>query len=118
MPRANLQVKFGVSYIAVIVTVIVLWGRVDYLAIISVLYFVNLLVNVVFAFLQIWKRPFFAIGLLLFFFCDFIVGLRSASSLGYIPLPDWLHGMVFTSFNFAWLFYLPSQTLIALESGH
>lgn len=113
----HLIVRGVLSLVGILIAVIVLWGRVDYLAIISILYFVNLLVNVVFALIQFWKRPFLAVGLLLFLCCDLFIGLQSATSLGYFPLPDWLHAMVFAPFNFAWLFYIPSQTLIALESG-
>ena len=46
-----------------------------------------------------------------------IIGLQVMSG-GYLPIPagSFIHSLLFSNFNLAWLFYLPSQVLIALSA--
>ncbi|MBQ8321355.1 MAG: hypothetical protein IJX92_03210 [Clostridia bacterium] len=101
---------------AVILTVLILGEKVDALSLVSIFYFVNLLVNVTVAFIQREKSTFFAIGLLLFSLCDISIGL-SVMDKSYIPLPNGslLRRLANPGFNLAWIFYVPSQTLIAMS---
>ena len=57
--------------------------------------------------------PLLAWALVLFFLCDTVVGLQVAS-VGYLILPAWLNRVLFCSFPLDWLFYLPSQVMLAL----
>ena len=99
-----------------IVTIIVLKGLIDYLSIVSIFYYTLLICNVVFSFFQFRICPLFAIGLLLFLFCDTLIGLNVAIGT-YISLEpsSILYIISHTTFNFAWLFYVPAQTLLALS---
>jgi hypothetical protein len=58
------------------------------------------------------------IAFTLFLLCDTVIGLQVAAG-GYLPIAQdsVLYGLLFSGFNLAWLFYLPSQVLIALCAG-
>lgn len=86
----------------------------DALAIISVIYYINLLLNTIHAF--ICRKWFFAVGLVLFSLCDICIGLQVMAS-GYLPIPpdSFLFKIAFPGFDLPWVFYLPSQVIIALS---
>lgn len=109
---ANVISRTVVSLCLVIVAFIVLGEGTDALAIVSVLYYANLVINTVFAFTQGKRERIFAIGLLLFCMCDLCIGLEVLFStyLGSDAL-DFFYG---AHLNLPWVFYQPSQTLIAL----
>ncbi len=115
--RRLLFIRLSLIVIAEVITVAILKGSTDPLAIISICYYVNLIFNILLAFLQFKRYPLFAIGLVFFLLCDTVIGLQVMSG-GYLPIPEGslLHGIVFAPFNLAWLFYLPSQVLISLSS--
>lgn len=95
----------------------VLGGKPDALAVVSVCYYANLLMNIVVAFTRFRTNKLLPIGLLLFAMCDTVIGLQVACE-GYLPIgPDSLiHKIIYMNFNLSWFFYLPSQVLIALSS--
>lgn len=93
---------------------LVLGSKMDPLAAVSVCYYAILSVNIIDAFTQTKKDLLFPIGLLLFLLCDTVVGLQVAAG-SYLSIPDWLHRLLFPGFNLAWVFYMPSQVLIALS---
>ena len=97
---------------------IVLGKNADAVAILSVLYYANILLNMVMAFIKFKKFPMLAIGFLLFILCDTVIGLQVASG-GYLPIKPGsaLYQFLWMPINLAWLFYLPSQVLIALSSA-
>ena len=101
-----------------IVTVCILGEKTDALALISMCYYVNLVVNIAESFAQFSNSPLFAIGLVLFLLCDTVIGLQVAAE-GYLPIAEesWLHNLIFSDFHLSWFFYLPAQALIALSGG-
>lgn len=104
------------SLLGIIATFWVLKEKTDALAVISVFYFVNLLLNVIFAFIECKKSALFAVGLLLFMCCDILIGLNVASG-GYLTFGEngilaWLAN---PPINLAWAFYVPAQVLIVLS---
>lgn len=100
----------------VILALVILKDKVDALSIVSVFYFANLVLNMIFAFVQIKKSILFPIGLLFFMICDIFVGLQSAIGV-YLDIPESniIYQIAFSSFNWAWLFYVPAQVLIVLS---
>ena len=112
----HLIARVGVSALAAILTVIVLKDGTDALSLISTVYYFNLIINIIVAFAQYKSSILFPIGLLLFLFCDTIIGIN-------VFLSDYLHPAsakaavtaLFSRLNWSWVFYLPSQTLIALS---
>lgn len=112
----HLVIRAVVSIAIVVVTILVLGKTANYLAVISMFYYANLLLNVVFAFVLGKKHLLFAIGLLLFAFCDVFVGLKAAvGTFIFVPETSFIYALANPSFNVAWTFYVPSQTIISLS---
>ena len=96
--------------LAFLAEVVILLGLSAELELLCALYFAQLLVNTA----QAWSLPGatwrrFALGLTLFVACDVCVGLFNLPHL----IPASLHGFARVGM---WLFYLPSQALIALST--
>lgn len=113
----HVLLRLGCIVLIIAITVLILGKSTDALAIISVIYYANLIVNIAFAFRQGKEYRIFAIGLLLFSLCDLSVGLSVLDEI-YINIPNesFLYRIVHPGFNLAWLFYVPSQALIALSN--
>ena len=58
-----------------------------------------------------------ASALVLFLLCDTVIGLQVMGGM-YLPIDDGslLSRILYPGFNLAWLFYLPSQVLLALQN--
>lgn len=96
---------------------IALGSDADELSIISLIYYANLLCNTAIAFSLFKKMPLFAIGLLLFVFCDLFVGFMNLGFYFEIERGSFLYSLMYPEINMSWVFYLPSQTLIALNTA-
>lgn len=114
--RALLLIRICLSAVAVIIAVVVLKDNTDPLALVSICYYANLIMNTVTAFTQWHKNKLLPIGFVLFILCDTIIGLQVAST-GYLPIAEGslMYNLIFSGFNAAWMFYLPSQVLITLS---
>lgn len=102
---------------AEVITVAVLKENTDALALISLAYYANLIMNIVVSFTLLHKSKLLPVGFVLFLLCDTVIGLQMGSGV-YLHIPEGsvLHSIIFVGFNLAWFFYLPSQVLIALSS--
>ena len=110
----NLVIRAATICIAVVATIIVVKENFDYLSCISIVYFANLILNIILSFSEFKTSPLFAFGLLLFLGCDVFIGLQAAAGVYLdIPTTSTLYKIIFTPFNIAWLCYLPSQVLIS-----
>lgn len=110
-----LLIRILLTAAAALIAVLVLKENLDALALVSVCYYANLIMNMVAAFAQWRRNKLLPIAFVLFILCDTIIGLQVASS-GYLPIAEgsWLYKLIFSGFNTAWMFYLPSQVLLAL----
>lgn len=99
------------------IAVVVLQEKTDLLALISLCYYANLVLNIIEAFAQFRRNRLLAIGFVLFLMCDTVIGLQVMAGI-YLPISEnsWLYRIIFMNFNLSWFFYLPSQVLIALSS--
>lgn len=114
--KIHIIVRIIFSLFAVILTAIVLKENTNFLSLISLFYYANLIINVIFSFIQFKIYPLFAIGLLLFSCCDVFVGLNMLEDFIFIPDGSIIHLINDIDLNMAWLFYVPSQTLLALST--
>lgn len=113
--RVHLGVRIVTAVISVVAVSLVLGASADFLAVITVFYFLNLIENTVFAFLNIkcgWLLP---LGLLLFIGCDLFVGFANLDLYFAVEKGSFLYSLAHPGFNAAWVFYVPSQTLLALS---
>lgn len=115
--RWLLWLRLVLIAVAEAVTVLVLRENTDALAVVSLGYYANLVMNIVAAFAAGKPHWRLAIALTLFLLCDTVIGLQVAAG-GYLPIAEGslLHRIIFMPFNLSWLFYLPSQVLIAIEA--
>lgn len=115
--KGFLFLRLGVILLAEAITLLVLKEQTDALALISLAYYANLVVSIVEGFSQGPKNILFPPALVLFLLCDTVIGLQVAAN-GYLSIaPDSaLYQILYPGINLAWLFYLPSQVLIALEA--
>lgn len=116
-----LRVVIQAVTVAIILFVLVKAGvSLDGLLIASVFYFIGIASNTILAIrtaLQNRKdrgMACLAFGMVLFLLCDINVGLFNIA--GYISLPESVYELVYTASSLLmWVFYAPSQVLIALS---
>ena len=111
----GLWLRLALTLAAWLTAYLVAGSTVDALALVSLFYFANLIVNALLAFLTHTACGTLAAGFLLFLLCDIFVGFGMLGE--YIPLPSSgpLAFMASPPINMAWVFYVPSQTLLALS---
>lgn len=112
-----LGLRIGLILIIECLTFVILKDKIDLLAIISVMYYALLIINIVESFMNFKEDKLFSIGLVLFIMCDTIIGLQTLDSM-YIRLGEdnIIYKILYCGFNLSWLFYLPSQVLISLST--
>lgn len=112
----HLLIRIIMIVLVLSITTIVLKDKTDFLSIISMFYYTNLIMNIIFASIQYKKSLLFPIGLLLFACCDLLIGLDVLDSLYLeIKVGTFLSFLCNPGFNLAWVFYVPSQMFIALS---
>ncbi|MBO5312794.1 MAG: hypothetical protein J6B29_02400 [Clostridia bacterium] len=114
--RVHLILRISITLMALLLTVIVLGKGTDALSLVSLFYYANLILNVIFAFTMVKKCPLFALGLLLFLLCDTVIGLNvMADSYITDAQNSFILKLIDVDFNLAWVFYVPSQALISIS---
>ena len=113
--RLHLIIRLALSVAGIIVTLAVLGDSADAVAVVSVFYYVNLLLNAAFAFMHVKKNLLLAFGLLLFILCDTVIGLTFLRSYLTISPESVIYKIIYPGFDLAWAFYAPSQTLLAIS---
>lgn len=113
----HLLIRVLLVIVVLVIAAIVLKEKTDYLSMISMFYFTNLVLNIVFSFATFRTNKLLSIGLVLFALCDIVVGLSAGANV-YIPVKEGgiIQAIINAPINLAWLFYLPSQVLISLFS--
>lgn len=115
--RSLLALRLIVSVLVIPITFLVLQAQTDALALVSMVYYTNLVMNLIAAIHHRKHCPLMIPAFLLFILCDTVIGLQVATS-GYLPIAETslLHSLLFSPFPLAWFFYLPSQVLLVLHS--
>ncbi len=112
----HILIRLSVIITGVLAAVIVLGEKTDMLSLISMFYYANLLVNFVYSLKYIRFSVMFSLGLLCFILCDTLVGLSEMGSLYFEFAEDSvIYRITHTELDLIWLFYVPSQTFLALS---
>ncbi len=113
----HLAIRISASLFAIVLTLLVLRDKADALSLVSMFYYANLIINIVYAFINRRDSLIFAIGLVFFILCDTVVGLSVMDGM-YFDFAEGslIYRIIHADINLIWLFYVPSQTLIALSS--
>lgn len=113
--RAQIISRLCLSVIAMASAALVLGKATDAVALISLFYYANLVLNIVFAWTQASKRFIMAAGLTLFLLCDTLVGFAFLDSYLTVEKGSLIDRINHPGFDLAWAFYLPSQMLLAVS---
>ncbi len=115
--KPSLVIRFLLSVAAIVACFAVLGKQTDGLAVISVFYYIHLIMNLVDSVLKRKTERLLPYAFILFLLCDTVIGLQVMSA-SYLPIAEdsLIYRILFCDFNLAWLFYLPSQVLIALSA--
>ena len=118
--KVNLILRIVCSAVIVAITFLVLGFNADPVAVLSMFYYVNLLLNVIFAFLDFENNSVFALGLLCFIISDTVIGFRNLDMyIGSQPLVrEVVEHIKRSKIDLIYGFYLPSQALIAMSPAH
>ena len=111
----HLIARVALSVVALILTLAVLGEATDAVALVSVFYYANLILNLIFAFLNFKAQYLMAVGFLLFLLCDTVIGFSFLENYLALSPDSWVHSIFSVGFDLAWAFYAPSQVLLALS---
>lgn len=111
----NLSIRILGSILIGIIAYAVLKDAFDALSLVSSVYIFNELMNIIFSFFTFGENKLFSIGFVLFFVCDIFIGLSVANGV-YLQISNSLASAISNGL-LAWAFYVPSQTLIALNTS-
>ncbi len=112
----NVLIRFLLTIVVISVAYLILGDMIDPLAIITLIYFINLCINAIFAHRIGRGGIVLTVGLILFALCDVNVGLAGIEEMYITEISEdsLLYNLIHTDVDLIWLFYIPSQTLIPL----
>ena len=111
----NLIIRLVASAAVLVITPIVLGSRLDALSMLSIFYYVNLLCNLVFAFLNFKQSGIFAIALLAFILSDTVIGFQSLSNYFLIPRGSFVFVVIQLGKQIFYPLYIFAQISISLS---
>ena len=113
--KIHLVTRFVLPIPIIIATFFVLGDGTDLLALVSMVYFTNLFLNIVFSMAGSKKSRLLTLGLVFFILCDTFVGLGQMDMYFNIAEGSLIYTLLHSNINLVWFFYVPSQTLLALS---
>ena len=113
--KIHLILRIAASIVSLIVTSVVLGNRADLLSMLSVFYYAQLILNLLFSFLQFKKLRTLAIGFSLFIISDTLIGFDSLSGYLLIPRGSFIYFAVKNGSRLVMPLYLAAQILIPLS---
>jgi len=111
-------IVYTFTYFLCLILLYLIIGYIDLLLIVSLLYYVCLCLNMIYAWITKHKILLFAIGLTLYVCADFMVGLKSSGSYVTFAQGSIFDILIHFPINLIWVFYLPTQILFALSTTH
>lgn len=113
--HVHLYARLLATLLFLALTGAVLKEKTDALALVSMAYYANLLLNIVFSLLQNGWRSLFSIGLVLFVLCDTLIGLSCLDPYITVGEDSFVWTLIHPGFDLAWAFYLPSQMMLSMS---
>ena len=87
------------------------------LIVVALFYYVNFLVNVIFAFIHFKDNKLLALGLLFFILCDTMIGFQEMVGIFNLSENSFIYIISQTPYNIPWMFYIPAQILLLLSKN-
>lgn len=113
--KIHLITRIAIPVVAVGTTFLFLGEKTDALSVISVFYYSNLALNLIFSFASFKTHYLMAFGFLCFLLCDTVIGLVNMGPYLSLPEGSFINKLLYPGFDPAWAFYIPSQILLALS---
>lgn len=113
--RVHFVLRITASVLAVCLTLAVLGPAADAVALVSMFYYANLLLNVVFSFINFKKHGLFAVALLLFILSDTLIGINNLEKYMFVSRRSMAYHISNSDVDLTYVLYLPSQVLLALS---
>lgn len=113
--KIHLITRVSVSVVVLAATCIVLGAKTDPLALVSMFYYTNLILNIIFAFIHFKSSYLLAIGLVCFVICDTFIGFANIGPYMSISESSIIYKLLNADFDIAWAFYVPSQALLSIS---
>ena len=113
--RFHLILRAVISVLGIVLAYVVLGSRLDILSFLSVFYYANLVLNLIFSYLQFKKLKTLAIAFSFFILSDTLIGFDNLSSYLLIPRGSVIHIIIRHFSSWVMPLYLIAQTLIALS---
>lgn len=111
----NVSLRVGLCLLLTIAVAVVFGENAEALYVLSVLYYANLLLSILFAFVHFKENKLLAIGLTLFALCDTVLGLHTIIDIFAISHESFFYAMLHPAFSLEVVFYCPSQVLLSLS---
>ncbi len=116
LKKLNLLLRITTTIVLLIIVKLMLKDDADFITLISVFYFLNLLINIIFSFLIKNKSLVLSVGLILFALCDICVGFAATGTeLFQLKEGTFLYFLANPTLELSYLFYIPSQVMIAIS---
>ena len=87
------------------------------LTIVALFYYINFLVNVIFAFIHFKDNKLLALGLLSFLLCDTMIGFQEMVGIFNLSENSFIYIISQTPYNIPWMFYIPAQMLLLISKN-
>lgn len=113
--QIHLVLRLIIICVGEAIALVVLKGTFDLVIFLTIMYFANLFLNMIFSIVHLKENWIFAIGLLLFVLCDIFVGLGELDGYLTIASTNIIYLFVNSSFDWVWFFYLPAQVLLSIS---
>jgi hypothetical protein len=116
--RVQLILRLALSIVGGALVFIVLKSQAQALFVISVVYYVNLILSVIFSYMHFKggkNQKLTAIGLSLFSLCDITIGFDFLIDIFSLGASSLIYKIVSLPINLVHFFYYPSQTLLAVS---
>lgn len=120
----NMYTKDNYSYLIVIRLITIVIGVIASLIVqtdkllvcLVIIYISNLVINLIISIIPRKRNLLFSLGLFLFLLCDICVGCYNIGDIIDISNTSLFYKIANLPFNIAWLFYHPSQVLLAISN--
>ena len=116
--RLHTVSRLSLSFIGAVVTLLVLGKDCEALFVISVVYYINLIISMVVAFIhsRSGEALITGIGLLLFALCDISIGFYFLIDIFSLGTGDFIYDFITSVPSFVYIFYPPSQAVLTISA--
>ena len=115
--KINIYLRIIIIFIIGLIILLFFKDYLNDLIIVTLFYYINFIINLIFAFIHYKNNKLLALGLLLFIICDTLIGFSEMVTIFNLNEDSFLYIISNTGYNIPWLFYIPSQVLLVISKN-